>query len=142
MTSSRKTQRGTREVRNTLWTVEELMLPRPARMAISRIDGRPAAECSWSRRSKRSLIGPGGAGSRLIATTLDHPSQGSNYVHNRHVLHTAERRETSCPGNLRSAGVMQRCPRQSSLVHSALLSVRAGHAEDEGTSLQAYEEQS
>ena len=44
--SSRKLQRGTRELRKTLCTVDELIRPRPTRVAISRIEGRPAARCS------------------------------------------------------------------------------------------------
>src|SRR5438270_8373787 len=49
------------------------MLPRPARIAISRTEGRPAAECSSSRRAKSSVIGPGGVGSLLIAPTPEQP---------------------------------------------------------------------
>jgi hypothetical protein len=78
-TCSRKAHRGTRELRKMLCTVEELILPRPARIAISRIDGRPAWECRLSRRSKRSAIGPGGTGSRLIDPTPCHPPW-PNYV--------------------------------------------------------------
>ena len=68
--SSREGQRGTLVSRNTLWTVEELIWPRPARDAIARIEGKPAAMCSSSRREKRSATGPGGAGPRRIAVTL------------------------------------------------------------------------
>ena len=71
--SATKIQRGTRVRRNTLCTVEELIRPRPARSAISRIDGRPARECRLSKPSKRSAIGPDGTGSRLIDPTPCHP---------------------------------------------------------------------
>ena len=85
-TSSRKVQRGTREPRNMLWTVEELMTPRPTPAAISRIEGRPAAKCSSSRRSKSSVMGPGGVGLRLIAGTVGSPPccpAMSNFVKTR-----------------------------------------------------------
>ena len=86
-TCSRKLQRGTWDLRNRLCTVEELILPRPARIAISRIEGRPAFECRSSRRSKRSAIGPGGGtGSRLMAATPKHPPD-PKYVQVCHVLH-------------------------------------------------------
>jgi hypothetical protein len=65
----RESQRGTRELLKTLWTVEELTSC-PDLFAMVRVEGRPAARCSRRRRSNSSATGPSGVGSRPVSATV------------------------------------------------------------------------
>src|SRR3984885_2296294 len=84
------------------------MLPRPAPIAISRIEGRPAFEGSSSRRANRSVIGPGGVGSSLMAPTRGSTSSNPKYVQICHVLHIALVHNLAERAIVRSAEVMRR----------------------------------